>query len=122
MEERKHPGRFTLQFNMMDPRQCAAADLLRQQGRRKAQFLTSAILSYTGNPDESGQGIRPSGVDMETLRQMIEDILRDSPLGTLGNHPVPEDIAEPSAPSEEAMASRSTLAAMEHTLAAFRRK
>ena len=122
MEERKHPGRFTLHFNMEDPRQREAADLLRQQGRRKAQFLTSAILSYAGGPNESGQGIRHSGVDMEILRRMVVDILRDSPQGTYESHSVPEDIAEPDAPSEGAAVTSGTLAAMANTLAAFRRK
>ena len=122
MDERKHPGRFTLQFNMEDPRQRDAAELLRQQGRRKAQFLTSAILSYAGDPDESEQGIRPSRVDMETLRRMVVDILCDSPQGKLESHPVPENIVEPDAPSEETADANDPLAAMANTLAAFRRK
>ena len=43
MRERKYLGRFTLQFNVEDPQQRTAAEILGQQGRRKAQFLTSAI-------------------------------------------------------------------------------
>ena len=122
MKERKHPGRFTLQFNMEDPRQREATDLLRQQGRRKAQFLTSAILSYAEELDESEQGIRRPGVDMETLRRMVEDILRDSPHGILENHPTQADIEESGPPSENAALEKGTLTAMANTLVAFRRK
>ena len=46
MRERKQPGRFTVQFNMEDPQQRQVAEELYRQGRRKAQFLTSAILHY----------------------------------------------------------------------------
>ena len=120
MGERKHPGRFTLQFNMEDPRQRDAADLLRQQGRRKAQFLTGAILAYAEYPNGAEQAAHPPGLDMETLRQMVADILRDRPQGTLETHSVPEDIAGPGIPSEDVASG--TLAAMANTLAAFRRK
>ena len=50
MGEKKKPGRFTLQFNMEDPQQRMASDLLEQQGRHKAQFIASAILSYIQHP------------------------------------------------------------------------
>lgn len=46
MEGKKKPGRFTLQFNMEDPQQRSVSGLLEQQGRHKAQFITSAILWY----------------------------------------------------------------------------
>ena len=42
--EKKDPGKFTVRFNIADPQQKAVIDLLNQQGRYKAQFLTSAIL------------------------------------------------------------------------------
>lgn len=46
MEGKKYPGKFTVRFNIADPQQRMAAELLNQQGRCKAQFLTNAVLSY----------------------------------------------------------------------------
>jgi len=56
---KKMPGRFTVQFNMEDPQQRAASEILEQQGRRKSQFLASAILQYT----RSGGAPLPSTVE-----------------------------------------------------------
>ena len=50
MGAKKQPGRFTLQFNLEDPQQQAVSELLEQQGRRKAQFLTNAVLCYVQRP------------------------------------------------------------------------
>lgn len=48
MGGKKQPGRFTLQFNAADPQQRQVIELLNQQGRRKAVFLTCAVLAYCG--------------------------------------------------------------------------
>ena len=47
MSEKKDPGKFTIRFNIADPQQRAAAELLNRQGRYKAQFITNAMLFYT---------------------------------------------------------------------------
>ena len=49
--EKKDPGKFTVRFNMADPQQKAVIDLLNQQGRYKAQLLTSAVLHYVHCPE-----------------------------------------------------------------------
>ena len=54
MSEKKKPGRFTLQFNMEDPQQRMVSELLEQQGRHKAQFIASAVLSYIQCPNPRG--------------------------------------------------------------------
>ena len=46
MGSKKDPGKFTVRFNTADPQQRAAAELLNQQGRCKAQFITNAVLLY----------------------------------------------------------------------------
>lgn len=46
MAEKKDPGKFTIRFNVADPKQRSAAELLNRQGRQKAQFLTTAVLHY----------------------------------------------------------------------------
>ena len=74
MGERKQPGRFTVQFNMEDPQQRQVAEELYRQGRRKAQFLTSAVMLYTQSP---GSAVS-AGIDMETLKRVVQEVLRDS--------------------------------------------
>ena len=46
MAEKKDPGKFTVRFNIADPQQRTVIELLNQQGRYKAQFLTNAVLHY----------------------------------------------------------------------------
>jgi len=46
MGEKKHEGRYTIQFNLQDTPQRKASRILDKQGRHKAQFLTSVILYY----------------------------------------------------------------------------
>ena len=46
MGNKKDPGKFTIRFNIADPQQQAAVELLNRQGRYKAQFITSAVLLY----------------------------------------------------------------------------
>lgn len=73
MEGKKDPGKFTVRFNLHDPLQRRAAELLNQQGRSKAQFIANAILSYA-----DGQVPIPQGVpemDSGQLRHLVEDIL-----------------------------------------------
>lgn len=47
MADKKDPGKFTIRFNIADPQQRAAVELLNRQGRYKAQFITSAVLFYS---------------------------------------------------------------------------
>ena len=46
MREKRNRGRFTIQFNMNDPIQAKAVEILEKQGRRKAPFLANAISYY----------------------------------------------------------------------------
>lgn len=73
MDNKKYPGKFTVRFNLCDPQQRQAAELLNQQGRSKAQFIANAVLHYVGGshtPEPQG-----AAVDSDQLRQLIEDIL-----------------------------------------------
>jgi len=123
--ERKNPGRFTLQFSMEDPQQRRAAEILGQQGRRKAQFLTNAILLYIKHPNGPGYSAAPGRIDMDTLKQMMMDILQNDPQLSRGGHMGQGDAQhsskEPALTWDEP-APDSVLAAMSNTLAAFRNK
>ena len=44
MKGKLNPGRFTIQFDVLDPQQQQAIALLNKQGRKKAAYLTKAIL------------------------------------------------------------------------------
>lgn len=73
MDGKKDPGKFTVRFNLCDPQQRQAAELINRQGRSKAQFIANAVLCYAG-----GQAPIPPGepnMGNEQLRQLVEDIL-----------------------------------------------
>lgn len=73
MGSKKDPGKFTVRFNLCDPQQRQAAELLNRQGRSKAQFIANAILNYVGDHPPTP---RPSPtMDSGQLRQLIEDVL-----------------------------------------------
>ena len=72
--EKKDPGKFTVRFNMADPQQKAVIDLLNQQGRYKAQFLTSAILHYVHCPETPD--IRSGAtVDSTEIERIVRHVL-----------------------------------------------
>lgn len=125
LRERKYLGRFTLQFNVEDPQQRTAAEILGQQGRRKAQFLTSAILQYIKHPDGPDQPIALPGMDRASLKRMMLEILQSDPQFSSGVHV--EEEKKQSDPETQTVAwdepvSGSVLSAMSNTLAAFRGK
>ncbi len=73
MDGKKDPGKFTIRFNLADPQQHRAAELVNRQGRSKAQLIANAVLH-----DADGQRSGPQGalaMDSEQLRLLVEDIL-----------------------------------------------
>ncbi len=115
---KKMPGRFTIQFNMEDPQQRAAAGILEQQGRRKAQFLASAILQYT----QSGGTPAPVGVDMDTVKRMMLELLNSDPDFSSAVVKVRDDDAQsPAAESWNNPDSDGTMTAISKTLASFQK-
>lgn len=79
MGAKKNPGRFTLHFNLEDPQQRTVSELLEQQGRHKAQFITSAVLLYIQcpKPQESDKGL--PAIDEAALEQMMLTIIEKHP-------------------------------------------
>lgn len=43
---KKDPYKFTIQFNGGDPSHRQIAEMLNQQGRKKAQFIVNAVMHY----------------------------------------------------------------------------
>lgn len=98
MAEKKKPGRFTLQFNMEDPQQRTASELLEQQGRHKAQFIASAVLSYVQSPKHQKHSGDPSTVDPAILEKMLLDIMKKHPQFSTVSFDGPPETEEPAAP------------------------
>ena len=79
MGEKKKPGRFTLQFNLEDPQQRTVSELLEQQGRHKAQFITSAVLLYIQCPKPQDRGEETPAMDEAAMERMLLSILEKHP-------------------------------------------
>lgn len=69
MEDKKYPGKFTVRFNIADPQQRMAAELLNQQGRCKAQFLTNAVLFYVRAASDGQLTPAPEAMSQRTIQQ-----------------------------------------------------
>lgn len=125
MEKKKQPGRFTLQFNMEDPQQKKVSDFLEQQGRHKAQFITSAVLQYMQYAIPEPINGELSSIDKDTLIQMMVSFMEKHPRIT----PVSSnELIRPVKPSAKTSASTrewdssigdDTMKAISETLAAF---
>lgn len=81
MGGKKQPGRFTIQFNAADPQQRQVIELLNQQGRRKAVFLTCAVLAYCGQG--AAPVIPPPSLEPAMIEQIVQKILAAKNLDTL---------------------------------------
>lgn len=73
---KKGSGKFTVRFNICDPQHKAVIDLLNQQGRSKAQFLTNAVLHYI-NCTEAPELHVPTVLDKKFLEGQIRTILEE---------------------------------------------
>lgn len=121
MGGKKAPGRFTIQFNMGDPQQRTVAELLEPQGRRKAQFLTSAVLCYVQEPQ--GQGGASGEINEAVLEQMMLSVLKRHPqltASTPKDAPAPVNAAPPSSAWSDG--GGDALQAITNTLAAFQKQ
>lgn len=125
MADKKNPGRFTIQFNHGDPKQQSVAELLEQQGRHKAQFITNAVLHYINCP-ETPEAAPPQTVDKALLEKLVLEILERQggkvpvPAENLQvqEQPAPETNSE--IPSElEKLFGKDGLSAITSTLSAF---
>ena len=125
MAEKKKPGRFTIQFNTGDPKQMSAAELLEQQGRHKAQFITAAILHYINCP-ETSEIAAPASIDKALLEKLVMEILErrqsQSPAAAINRPAAKEQRAEHSAEvanNLEEMFGQDGISAITNTLTAF---
>lgn len=127
MAEKKNPGRFTIQFNPGDPKQLSVSELLEQQGRHKAQFITNAVLHYIHCP-ETPEIPEPQPIDRNLLEQLVMDILKrqGGELRSVSQNEEPAAVVEPEpileVPTElEKLFGKEGLSAIASTLTAFQR-
>lgn len=103
MGGKKQLGRFTIQFNEADPQQRQVIELLNRQGRRKAVFLTCAVLAYCG------QGTAPAvpppspppSIEPAMIEQIVQKVLRQNTSAV----PVRQDSMKAAEPTGRAAAS-----------------
>ena len=124
MEKKKQPGRFTLQFNMEDPQQKTVSELLEQQGRHKAQFITSAVLQYMqpAVPQKSTDDM--PAIDKDTLVRMLLSIMEKTQYTTALPGGPTHTTKEPAQTSSKTKGWNGTMGddammAISETLAAF---
>lgn len=98
MAAKKQPGRFTIQFNAADPQQRQVIELLNQQGRCKAAFLTSAVLCYCGQG--AAPAVPPPTPESAMIEQIVQKILAAKNLDTLAQVGDQPDLLPPTLPRE----------------------
>lgn len=96
MAAKKQPGRFTIQFNAADPQQRQVIELLNQQGRRKAVFLTCAVLAYCGQG--AAPAVPPPTPESAMIEQIVQKILAAKNLDTLAQVGDQPDLLPPTLP------------------------
>lgn len=94
MGGKKQPGRFTIQFNLSDPQQRQVIELLNEQGRRKAVFLTAAVLSYCGKNNVT-QILPQPQMDLEAIEKVVRSVLESVSLQSTKPENGMQDKAEP---------------------------
>ena len=127
MAAKKQPGRFTIQFSLADPQQRQVIELLNHQGRRKAAFLTNAVLSYCG------QSVPPpvsvSQLDLAAIEQVVRKVLQEhpeqisQPMAEPRNSPPPispKEVPPAENPHQETELPEDVLGAISDMIDAFR--
>jgi len=113
---------------MEDPQQRRVSELLERQGRRKAMFLTCAVLSYVQHPETQEQASLSHTIDEAALERALVSVLGKHPQirTALSDNPSePEVIPAQAIPDTEPWnddIGADTLAAISETLSAFRQE
>ena len=126
MADKMQPGRFTLRFNMNDPQQQVAVEILNRMGRQKAQFIAQALTHYTQckcHPQVENQ----STWDEPALEQAILSVLARHPEfmsagqedGAAEGQDAPQEQAEEPSSEQNGSMTEAGLNAISKTLSAF---
>lgn len=124
MTDKKDPGKFTVRFNAADPQQRVVIDLLNQQGRYKAQFLSNAVLHYIHCPETPDIYTAPT-VDNSDIVSIVKSILAEQQTAAqteaiLPAAPIPEKSPKQPGLNQDGLMGDADKAAVLKTLQAFR--
>lgn len=117
MDDKKHPERFTIAFNLNDARQRAASEELRRHGRRKALFLTDAILSYLKEPSPQESSAQVEEIVKRCVDSVLQSIGAEPPAQEPINAAPVIEAPAPTSLSEEW--SKEDMSVIADTLLAF---
>lgn len=73
---KKDPYKFTIQFNGGDPSHLQIAEMLNQQGRRKAQFIVNAVMHYI-HCSETPDIPQPAVPDIDVIERIVLRIMNE---------------------------------------------
>ena len=132
MPGKKEPGRFTISLNLEDPIQREVAQAINRQGpRRKAQFIVNAIAHYIHCPEtptvSSAGAAAPyhAAIESVILQVLAEKGLlpdRQSTVASAQPMAIPAEQEREVRRQAEELIGEKGLSAMQHTMAAFRRR
>ena len=117
--------KFTIQFNSADPIHQQTADMLNQQGRRKAQFIVNAVMHYL-HCSETPDIPQPTPIDMVAIEAIVRRIMGEQSK-EIADIPKPNERRLPKSSeitfedSEADMLGEDGMAAIANTMARFRR-
>ncbi|WP_418541391.1 hypothetical protein [Hominenteromicrobium sp.] len=118
--------KFTIQFSSGDPQHQQVAEILNQQGRRKAQFLVNTVLHYIHCSETPDIPQQPP-VNTDAIEAIVRRIMEE-----YSENPTPKDVGQ--APEKKTVKSEEIafddaaellgedgMAAIKNTMASFRR-
>ena len=104
MGDKKHLGRFTVQFNLGDPQQARTAEILEQQGRQKARFISTAVLHYI-NCSETPEVVLPQAPNTAEIEKIVLAVLKkhtaEDGVSASPHRPQPQESVIPSGRAPE---------------------
>lgn len=104
MGDKKHLGRFTVQFNLGDPQQARTAEILEQQGRQKARFISTAVLHYI-NCSETPEVVLPPAPNTAEIEKIVLAVLKkhtaEDGVSASPHRPQPQESVIPSGRAPE---------------------
>ena len=104
MGDKKHLGRFTVQFNLGDPQQARTAEILEQQGRQKARFISTAVLHYI-NCSETPEVVLPPAPNTAEIEISVLAVLKkhtaEDGVSASPHRPQPQESVIPSGRAPE---------------------
>ena len=104
MGDKKHLGRFTVQFNLGDPQQARTAEILEQQGRQKARFISTAVLHYI-NCSETPEVVLPPAPNTAEIEKIVLAVFKkhtaEDGVSASPHRPQPQESVIPSGRAPE---------------------